>query len=96
MQGREKLQGGETFSDSYVDIRLRQQQQRTQTIKKNLNPEWNEEFRFEVVDDSFLQNTPIEFKVTNKLNITSIIETKFRLWNKTYILLKLLELYMLI
>lgn len=70
-----KLQG-EAFTDSYVDIRLRQQQQRTQTIKKTLNPVWDEEFRFEVVDDSFLQNTPVEFKVFTS-SITSLKYIKY-------------------
>lgn len=57
---------GEAYVDSYVDIKLRQQQQRTQTIRKTLNPVWDEEFRFEVVDDSVLQNTPVEFKVMDQ------------------------------
>lgn len=38
-------------------------QQRTKLCKKTLNPVWEEEFKFEVADDSVLQNEPIEFKV---------------------------------
>lgn len=37
--------------------------QRTKLCKKTLNPYWGEEFKFEVADDSALQNEPIEFKV---------------------------------
>ena len=37
--------------------------QRTAVCKKTLNPTWGEEFKFEVADDSVLQNEPIEFKV---------------------------------
>lgn len=37
--------------------------QRTAVCKKTLNPYWGEEFKFEVADDSVLQNEPIEFKV---------------------------------
>lgn len=36
---------------------------RTKLCKKTLNPVWDEEFKFEVADDSVLQNEPIEFKV---------------------------------
>lgn len=42
--------------------------------KKTLNPTWEEEFKFEVADDSVLQNEPIEFKVqcTYKLETASV------------------------
>jgi Ca2+-dependent lipid-binding protein len=49
--------------DYHVDIRLGTERQRTQTIRKTHDPYWNEEFRFEIVDDSILQNCPVEFKV---------------------------------
>lgn len=65
LPGMDRNLQGEAFTDSYVDVILgKQHQHRTQTIRKTLNPVWEEEFRFEVVDDSFLQNTPLEFKVT--------------------------------
>ena len=58
---------GEAFTDSYVDIWIgKHENHRTHTIRKTLNPVWDEEFRFEIVDDSLLQNTPVEFKVTRE------------------------------
>eukprot|EP01041_Mallomonas_annulata_P008408 gene8408-17329_t len=62
------LQGDE-YTDSYVEIRLGESgeyQSRTQTCRKTLNPIWEEEFRFEIVDDSILQNTPVEFKIMDQ------------------------------
>lgn len=38
--------------------------QKTSVCKKTLNPVWEEEFKFEVADDSVLQNEPIEFRVS--------------------------------
>ncbi|CAM9963369.1 unnamed protein product, partial [Choristocarpus tenellus] len=55
---------GDFYTDAYVDIKFRNyEQQRTNISRKTLNPVWNEEFKFEVADDSVLQNEPIEFKV---------------------------------
>ncbi|CAM9485128.1 unnamed protein product, partial [Hapterophycus canaliculatus] len=54
---------GEFCTDAYVDIKFRNYEQRTAVCKKTLNPYWGEEFKFEVADDSVLQNEPIEFKV---------------------------------
>ena len=48
------------FLDCYVDIQLGSEQQRTETIRKTLDPYWDEEFRFEIVDDAILQNCPVE------------------------------------
>jgi len=53
----------DTSADAFVEIRLDDIHHRTTTCRKTLNPVWNEEFRFEVVDDSSLQNSPVEFKV---------------------------------
>ena len=55
------------LTDSYVDIEFAGQEQRTQVCRKTQDPRWDEEFRFEVVDDSLLQDTPIELKVMDKL-----------------------------
>jgi C2 domain len=60
---RENLGGEDGSADAYVEIRLDELSQKTKTYRKSLNPVWNEEFRFEVVDDSCLQNSPVEFKV---------------------------------
>jgi hypothetical protein len=53
---------GESSTDAFVEVRLDDQMQRTSTCRKSLNPVWNEEFRFEVTDDSVLQDAPIELK----------------------------------
>lgn len=51
------------LTDAYVDIEFASFEARTQICKKTLNPKWDEEFRFDVADDSVLQSHPIEFKV---------------------------------
>jgi hypothetical protein len=43
-------------------------QGKTGVEKKTLNPVWNEEFRFEVSDDTLLQNEPLIFKVWDSDN----------------------------
>lgn len=52
----------EKTTDAYVEIKLDDQVQRTSTCRKSDNPVWNEEFRFEVIDDSILQDAPVELK----------------------------------
>ena len=64
IEGREFPVNADAAVDSFVDIRLgAEQHQRTETIRKTLDPYWDEEFRFEIVDDSVLQNYPVEFRV---------------------------------
>ena len=58
---------GDASTDAFVEIRLGDQQtKRTQTYRKSLNPLWGEEFRFEVMDDSTLQDAPVEFRVMDQ------------------------------
>ena len=63
---------GDGSCDAYVEIHLgdhednTEQIQRTTTYRKSVNPVWNEEFRFEVVSDSSLQNCPVEFRVIDQ------------------------------
>ena len=72
LPGMDRTLHGEAFTDSFVEVVLgKQHQERTQTIRKTLNPVWEEEFRFEVVDDSFLQNTPLEFKVREIIQLAT-------------------------
>lgn len=52
----------EASTDAYVEIRLENQLQRTTTCRRTLNPVWNEDFQFEFIDDSTLQDTPLELK----------------------------------
>lgn len=57
---------GDASTDAYVVVVLDSQSQRTRTCRKSLNPSFNEEFRFEIVDDSTLQNVPLELKVMDQ------------------------------
>lgn len=50
-------------TDAFVDVKIDQHQKRTATIRKSLNPVWNEEFSFTIIDDSVLQNAPLELQV---------------------------------
>ncbi|PJF17466.1 hypothetical protein PSACC_02716 [Paramicrosporidium saccamoebae] len=50
-------------ADAYVEIRFSDSLQRTSVCRKTLNPVWREDFRFEVPDDTLLQDAPLELKV---------------------------------
>lgn len=43
---------------------------KTQTQRRSLNPVWNEDFRFEVTEDSVLQNEPLELRILDYDQIT--------------------------
>ena len=52
------------LTDAFVEVRFADMDTlRTQICRKTLNPVWNADFRFEVADDSDLQNEPLEIKV---------------------------------
>ena len=52
------------LTDAYVEVKFADYEvQRTQICRRTLNPQWNEDFRFEVSDDADLQNEPLEIKV---------------------------------
>ena len=57
---------GDASTDAYVVMSLDSKSQRTRTCRKSLNPAFNEEFRFEIVDDSILQDVPLELKVVDQ------------------------------
>jgi uncharacterized protein YbjQ (UPF0145 family) len=60
------------LTDAYVEVRFADfEVQRTQICRKTLNPVWNEDFRFEVSDDSDLQNEPLELKILDYDAITA-------------------------
>ena len=54
---------GDFYTDAYVDMRFANQSYQTSVQRKTLSPVWDEDFRFEVADDSVLQSEPIEFRV---------------------------------
>ncbi|TMW55656.1 hypothetical protein Poli38472_010538 [Pythium oligandrum] len=51
------------LADTYVSITFASFEAKSSVSRKNLNPQWDEEFRFDVADDSVLQSQPIEFKL---------------------------------
>jgi Ca2+-dependent lipid-binding protein len=68
------------LTDAFVEIRFGSlEPHRTAICRRTLSPVWNEDFRFEVSNDSDLQNEPLEIKVldydygvlynTNKISI---------------------------
>ncbi|PRP78644.1 C2 calcium-dependent membrane targeting domain-containing protein, partial [Planoprotostelium fungivorum] len=51
------------LTDAYVELRFLDSVKKTEIRRKTLNPIWNEDFRFEVPQDSQLQDHPIKLKV---------------------------------
>lgn len=52
------------LTDAYVSLRLGDtEEQKTRIFRKSLNPIWNEDFRFEVSDDSEIQTESLELRV---------------------------------
>ncbi len=58
----DKNVAAEGLTDAYVEIRLESQVKRTATCRRTLNPVWNQDFQFEVLDDSIMQDEPLELK----------------------------------
>ena len=59
------------LTDAYVEVKFADfEVLRTQICRKTLDPIWNEDFRFEVSEDSDLQNEPLELKVMDYDQIT--------------------------
>lgn len=58
----DKNVAAEALTDAFVELRLESQAKRTNTCRRTLNPVWNEDFQFEVLDDSVLQDEPLELK----------------------------------
>lgn len=50
------------LTDAYVELRFLDSVKKTEIRRKTLNPIWNEDFRFEVPQDSQLQDHPIKLK----------------------------------
>jgi len=48
---------------------------RTKVCRRTLNPDWDEEFRFEVADDTLLQDEPLIFRVLDSTDAISTDES---------------------
>lgn len=59
----DRNQNVDASTDAFVEVRIDDQEHRTKIVRKSLNPQWNEEFIFEFIDDTILQTQPIEIKV---------------------------------
>ncbi|KAI9179317.1 hypothetical protein H9P43_005980 [Blastocladiella emersonii ATCC 22665] len=60
------------LADAYAEVRFGDlDPQRSGIARKTLNPVWNVDFRFEVADDSMLQNEPLEIRVLDYDAITA-------------------------
>ncbi|RKP23918.1 hypothetical protein SYNPS1DRAFT_23997, partial [Syncephalis pseudoplumigaleata] len=60
------------LTDAYVEVRYAEfESQRTDIARKTLAPVWNEDFRYEVSDDSDLQDEPLELRVLDYDAITA-------------------------
>ena len=57
---------GDASTDAFVEIRLGEEIRRTNVCRKSLNPAWDESFHFEVIDDSSLQDAPLELRVIDQ------------------------------
>eukprot|EP00516_Mucochytrium_quahogii_P000201 CAMPEP_0203760202 /NCGR_PEP_ID=MMETSP0098-20131031/13554_1 /ASSEMBLY_ACC=CAM_ASM_000208 /TAXON_ID=96639 /ORGANISM=" , Strain NY0313808BC1" /LENGTH=83 /DNA_ID=CAMNT_0050653679 /DNA_START=311 /DNA_END=559 /DNA_ORIENTATION=- len=51
------------LTDAFVDVRFSNNAYQTSIVRKTLNPVWKEDTRFDVADDSELQNEPLVFRV---------------------------------
>lgn len=51
-------------TDAFVEIKFGETTHKTEVCRKSLNPVWNSEwFRFEVADDSDLQDEPLHVRI---------------------------------
>eukprot|EP00820_Chromera_velia_P026128 Cvel_10164.t1-p1 / transcript=Cvel_10164.t1 / gene=Cvel_10164 / organism=Chromera_velia_CCMP2878 / gene_product=C2 domain-containing protein 5, putative / transcript_product=C2 domain-containing protein 5, putative / location=Cvel_scaffold606:57735-77706(+) / protein_length=1913 / sequence_SO=supercontig / SO=protein_coding / is_pseudo=false len=57
------LDRNEISVDSYVEVSFGDVKFKTPVVKKRVNPVWETAFRFEVADDTELQDTPLRFEV---------------------------------
>ena len=52
------------LTDAYVELKFDiLPPQRTEIARRTLNPVWNADFRIEIINDSLLQDVPLELKV---------------------------------
>jgi hypothetical protein len=54
-------------TDAYVEISFAGKEDRTEIVYSSINPAFNANFRYEIVDDGQLQDEPVHFKVMDKV-----------------------------
>ena len=68
----DRNQSVDASTDAFVIVTIGDlEASHTRTCRKSLNPVWNADFSIEVLDDSILQNAPVEFKVMDQDLYTS-------------------------
>ena len=75
----DRNQSVDASTDAFVIVTIGELESKySKTIRKSLNPVFNTEFSFEILDDATIQNAPIEFKVMDQdLYTAEVIGTAY-------------------
>ena len=75
----DRNQSVDASTDAFVIVTIGELEPKySKTIRKSLNPVFNTEFSFEILDDAMIQNAPIEFKVMDQdLYTADVIGTAY-------------------
>ena len=62
----DRNQNLDASTDAFAEVRIGDQEYHTQVVRKSLNPQWDEEFTFEFIDDYDIQSEPLAIKVLDQ------------------------------